>query len=558
MRKKLGEMLRESGAISEEQLREALVVQKQRSVLLGEQLIVQGACGEDVVYRALAKQASMPYVNLEKSTPAEHITSLLAKQAAYELMSLPVAEKDDALLVAISDPRQAVAVDTLNFLLEREIRLVIASPSHLRAALERVYGPDESSPAQQPLRSGGQHDEAPIVRLVNRMFADAVKQRASDIHIEPFADRVRIRFRIDGKLVIADEHPTEVFAPLISHIKVSGGLDIAEKRRPQDGRIEHTVDGHELDVRVSVLPTNNGQTCVMRLLDREANLISLADLGMNEESLEWFSRLIERPSGIFLVTGPTGSGKTTTLYAALQTLNRPDKKILTVEDPVEYRIPGINQVQVHPKIGLTFPRVLRSFLRQAPNVVLVGEIRDRETAEVAIQASLTGHLVFSTVHTNDAPSAVTRLLDMGVPAFLIATSLQGVLAQRLLRRLCSECATEEDASALEQRVFGVAAGTKLKRPQGCRYCTGTGYRGRIGAYEWLGLDAGMRETLFQSDDPSDFSAAAMASPNLKRLKHDAVSKAIAGLTTVEEVLRVTKVEAVADNEETNQQPQSQE
>jgi type IV pilus assembly protein PilB len=551
-------MLRESSAISEEQLREALAVQKQRSVLLGEQLIVQGACDEDVVYRALAKQASMAYVNLEKSTPAEHITSLLAKQAAYELMSLPVAEKDEALLVAISDPRQAVAVDTLNFLLEREIRLVIASPSHLRSALERAYGPDESSPGQQPLSSGEQHDEAPIVRLVNRMFADAVKQRASDIHIEPFADRVRIRFRIDGKLVIADEHPTEVFAPLISHIKVSGGLDIAEKRRPQDGRIEHTVDGHELDVRVSVLPTNNGQTCVMRLLDREANLISLADLGMNEESLEWFSSLIERPSGIFLVTGPTGSGKTTTLYAALQTLNRPDKKILTVEDPVEYRIPGINQVQVHPQIGLTFPRVLRSFLRQAPNVVLVGEIRDRETAEVAIQASLTGHLVFSTVHTNDAPSAVTRLLDMGVPAFLIATSLQGVLAQRLLRRLCSECSTEEDASALEQSVLGVSAGTKLQRPQGCRYCTGTGYRGRIGAYEWLGLDASMRETLFQSDDPSDFSAAAMASPNLKRLKHDAVSKAIAGLTTVEEVLRVTKVETVADNEETNQQPQSQE
>jgi type IV pilus assembly protein PilB len=390
------------------------------------------------------------------------------------------------------------------------------------------------------------------------MFADAVKQRASDIHIEPFANRVRIRFRIDGKLIIADEHPIEVFAPLISHIKVSGGLDIAEKRRPQDGRIEHTVDGHELDVRVSVLPTNNGQTCVMRLLDREANLISLSDLGMNEESLEWFSRLIERPSGIFLVTGPTGSGKTTTLYAALQTLNRPDKKILTVEDPVEYRIPGINQVQVHPKIGLTFPRVLRSFLRQAPNVVLVGEIRDRETAEVAIQASLTGHLVFSTVHTNDAPSAVTRLLDMGVPAFLIATSLQGVLAQRLLRRLCLECAIEEKASALDQSVLGVAKGTLIKRPQGCRYCNGTGYRGRIGAFEWLGLDETMRETLFQSDDPSDFSSAVESSPNFKRLKFDAVSKAIAGFTTVEEVLRVTKVDAVAANEETNQQPQAQE
>ncbi|MFT7517278.1 MAG: type IV pilus assembly protein PilB [Myxococcota bacterium] len=548
-------MLIESGVISEEQLREALSVQKQRTVLLGEQLISQKACSEDNVYRALAKQSTMAFVDLAERTPSEHLSSLLDKQAAYELMALPVAEKDGALLVAISDPRQAVAVDTLNFLLDREIRLVLSAPSSLAGALERSYGPDESRVKANKIVADEHGDEAPIVRLLNRMFADAVKQRASDIHIEPFANRVRIRFRIDGKLVIADEHPIEVFAPLISHLKVSGGLDIAEKRRPQDGRIEHTVDGHKLDVRVSVLPTNNGQTCVMRLLDSEANLISLSDLGMNEESLEWFSRLIERPSGIFLVTGPTGSGKTTTLYAALQTLNRPDKKILTVEDPVEYRIPGINQVQVHPQIGLTFPRVLRSFLRQAPNIVLVGEIRDRETAEVAIQASLTGHLVFSTVHTNDAPSAVTRLLDMGVPAFLIATSLQGVLAQRLLRRLCSECAVEEDASALDQSVLGVASGTKMMRPRGCRYCTGTGYRGRVGAFEWLGLDEAMRETLFQSDDPSDFSTAAAASPNLKPLKFDAISKAIGGLTTVEEVLRVTKVDGIAVNEEITSESQ---
>ncbi|MDP6962802.1 MAG: GspE/PulE family protein [Planctomycetota bacterium] len=554
MRKKIGEMLLESGAINEDQLREALAVQEQRSVLLGEQLISQGACDETTVFRALAKQSGMAFVDLDGRTPAAHLTSLLASQAAYELTALPVAEKDEILLVAISDPRQAVAADTLNFLLDREIRLVLATPSSLASALERVYGPNEAQ--QSPSQAGNEADntdDAPIVRLVNRMFADAVAKRASDIHIEPFANRLRIRFRIDGKLVVADEHPVDVFAPLISHIKVSGGLDIAEKRRPQDGRIEHSVDGHNLDIRVSVLPTNNGQTCVMRLLDSEANLISLADLGMNEGSLEWFSRLIERPSGIFLVTGPTGSGKTTTLYAALQTLNRPDKKILTVEDPVEYRIPGINQVQVHPKIGLSFPRVLRSFLRQAPNVVLVGEIRDRETAEVAIQASLTGHLVFSTVHTNDAPSAVTRLLDMGVPAFLIATSLQGVLAQRLLRRLCDGCAVEQDSSVLEQNILGVAAGTKVKRPQGCRACNGTGYRGRIGAFEWLGLDEKMRETLFQSSDPSDFSVAAKQSSNLHPLKSDAIEKAIAGLTTVEEVLRVTKVDSVAVNAETNTQ-----
>lgn len=263
---------------------------------------------------------------------------------------------------------------------------------------------------------------------------------------------------------------------------------------------------------------------------------------MTKAALDWFSKLIERPSGIFLVTGPTGSGKTTTLYAALQTLNRADKKILTVEDPVEYRIPGINQVQVHPKIGLTFPRVLRSFLRQAPNVVLVGEIRDRETAEVAIQASLTGHLVFSTVHTNDAPSAVTRLLDMGVPPFLIATSLQGVLAQRLLRRLCEECAIESSASSLEQNILNVNATDKIMRPQGCKHCGGTGYRGRLGAFEWLELDESMRETLFQSDDPSAFTAVANSSSRLSRLSEDAICKAKLGQTTVEEVLRITKID----------------
>jgi type IV pilus assembly protein PilB len=542
MRKRIGELLLDSGSITEEQLREALAVQKQRSILLGDQLIAQGSCDEQTVYRALAKQASMPFVDLTERTPASHLCEMLDAKAAWELNALPVADQKGELLIAINDPRQAVIIDTLNFLLDRDIRLVISSPEALKGAMGRAYGDSPQKGASSREVKEESSDEAPIVRLVNRLFEDAVVARASDIHIEPFADRVRIRFRVDGKLKLVDEHPIDVFAPLISHLKVSGGLDIAEKRRPQDGRIEHTVKGKELDVRVSVLPTNNGQTCVMRLLDREANLISLSELGMTKAALDWFSKLIERPSGIFLVTGPTGSGKTTTLYAALQTLNRADKKILTVEDPVEYRIPGINQVQVHPKIGLTFPRVLRSFLRQAPNVVLVGEIRDRETAEVAIQASLTGHLVFSTVHTNDAPSAVTRLLDMGVPPFLIATSLQGVLAQRLLRRLCEECAIESSASSLEQNILNVNATDKIMRPQGCKHCGGTGYRGRLGAFEWLELDESMRETLFQSDDPSAFTAVANSSSRLSRLSEDAICKAKLGQTTVEEVLRITKID----------------
>lgn len=550
MRKRLGEILIAAKAITEEQLRAALATQEQRTILLGQALIEQGALDELTLSRALAKQGRLPFVDLAERTPPGRLTDLLDGKTAWELQTIPVAEKEGQLVLAVGDPQQTVVVDTLQFLLDREIAFAMTTPSGLTAALERVYGPNPIGGA-----SGGSQvhvdedhgDEAPVVRLVNRMFDEAVESRASDIHIEPFADRLRIRYRVDGTLQIAAEHSIDVFAPLLSHIKVSGGLDIAEKRRPQDGRIEHRAGGRELDVRVSVLPTNNGQTCVMRLLDREANLLSLSDLGMSEEGLAWFSRLIEKPNGIFLVTGPTGSGKTTTLYAALQTLNRADKKILTVEDPVEYRIPGINQVQVHPHIGLDFARVLRAFLRQAPNVVLVGEIRDRETAEVAIQASLTGHIVFSTVHTNDAPSAVTRLLDMGVPPFLVATSLQGVLAQRLVRRLCEECRVEEDANLLERQVLGVSEGTKVFRPRGCRKCS-QGYRGRIGVYEWLDMDEPLRETLFQSNDPNQFVAAAGKSDRWKKLSLDACDKARRGLTSVDEVLRVTRIASDPEDE----------
>jgi type IV pilus assembly protein PilB len=548
LRKRLGEILVAAKAITEEQLRAALAVQEQRTILLGEALMEQGAVDELTLFRALAKQGRLPFVDLAERTPPARLTELIDGKTAWELKAMPVAEKDDQLVMAVADPQQTVVVDTLQFLLDRQIGFALTTPSALSGALERVYGPDPAGGRREeaaPIEMHG--DEAPVVRLVNRMFEEAVEARASDIHIEPFADRLRIRYRVDGALQIAAEHPIDVFAPLLSHIKVSGGLDIAEKRRPQDGRIEHRAGGRELDVRVSVLPTNSGQTCVMRLLDREANLLSLSDLGMSPAGLEWFSRLIEKPNGIFLVTGPTGSGKTTTLYAALQTLNRPDKKILTVEDPVEYRIAGINQVQVHPRIGLDFARVLRAFLRQAPNVVLVGEIRDRETAEVAIQASLTGHIVFSTVHTNDAPSAVTRLLDMGVPPFLVATSLQGVLAQRLVRKLCPACRAEEEASLLEQEVLGVAAGAKVMRPRGCRECS-QGYTGRIGVYEWLDMDESLRETLFQAQDPNEFVRAADASDRWHPLHRDACEKARQGITSVDEVLRVTRVASKPEDE----------
>lgn len=547
MRKRLGEILIGQGAVTEEQLRAALAAQQTRSQLIGQILISQGATDEQTVHRALALQARLPFVDLDGKTPPGRLTDLLNSGSAWELEAIPVAEKNGTIIVAVADPEKAVVVDTLGFLLDAPVSLAICPPASLRGAIERVYGPPETA-GEQKDEVDADHEEAPVVRLVNRMFEEAVGMRASDIHIEPFSSKVQVRYRVDGRLILAAEHPVDLHSALISHIKVSSGLDIAEKRKPQDGRIEHRAGGRELDVRVSVLPTNHGESVVMRLLDREANLISLEALGMSSVALDWFKEVIDRPNGIFLVTGPTGSGKTTTLYAALQTLNRADRKILTVEDPVEYRIKGINQVQVQPRIGLDFARVLKAFLRQAPNVVLVGEIRDRETAEVAIQASLTGHLVFSTVHTNDAPSAATRLLDMGVPPFLVATSLQGVLAQRLVRKLCSHCKVEEPATPVEARIMKLPADAKLFHARGCGECSRTGYKGRLGTFEWLGMTEGMRESLFQSADGAAFLQAAQSGSAWHSLEHDVRDKVMQGITTVQELLRVTSMSAQQDAE----------
>ncbi len=542
MRKRLGEILLAQGAISEEQLRAALAAQQNRTQKLGQILVAQQATSEETVTRALAVQSRLPFVALEGKRPPSQLTDRLSPHSAWELEALPVADKGGKVIVAVSDPEKAVNIDTLGFLLDAEIGLALATPTALRQTLEAVYGKPDS-PGDQGPEVADDAEEAPVVRLVNHMFREAVEQRSSDIHLEPFAGKLRVRYRVDGTLRLAAEHPGDLHSALISHIKVNAGLDIAEKRKPQDGRIEHRTGGRDLDVRVSVLPTNHGESVVMRLLDREANLLSLGDLGMGPAALQWFRDVIDRPNGIFLVTGPTGSGKTTTLYAALQTLNQANRKILTVEDPVEYRLKGINQVQVQPRIGLDFARVLKAFLRQAPNVVLVGEIRDRETAEVAIQASLTGHIVFSTVHTNDAPSAATRLLDMGVPPFLVATSLQGVLAQRLVRRLCKECKVEEPATPVERQVLGLPEGALLFHPRGCRECTRSGYRGRLGVFERLSLVEDLREALFQSPDGSDFVRAVHSSPAWHSLKHDAAEKVMSGLTSVAELLRVTHQDA---------------
>jgi type IV pilus assembly protein PilB len=386
-------------------------------------------------------------------------------------------------------------------------------------------------------------NSAPIVRLVHLIITEAVQLRASDIHVEPFEDRVRVRYRIDGILMERDSPPRRLLGAILSRIKILAKIDIAERRRPQDGRIKVTVGEKELDLRVSVLPTNHGQSVVMRLLDKDNIKVGVRQLGLSENDFKTFRDLIRRPNGIILVTGPTGSGKTTTLYAALNELNRPDRKIITAEDPVEYYLPGINQVEVRHNIGLDFARIIKSMLRQAPNIILVGEMRDTETAQMGIQASLTGHLVFSTLHTNDAPSAITRMVDMGVPSYLVASSVIAVLAQRLVRVICPKCKVPFVPSDSILKDAGitpdVAAKANFAKGKGCGNCQKTGYRGRLGIYEVMIMSAKIRDLSFKGAPTQDIRKMAIAQ-GMHTLYEDGIQKVLKGITTLEEVFRVAK------------------
>jgi type IV pilus assembly protein PilB len=540
-------MLVEARVLSEEQLKEALAYQRNGSLRLGEALLRLGFVDETTLTRTLAKQQGLPFVDLEKGRIGEAVLARIPAEIAQEQQLLPVMEKDGKLVIAVDDPLKRLVADQLQFMLGLPVVCALAAPSSLKRAIERYYGEKAEDSVARSMQARGSGDEAdaPIVRLVTRTFHDALSQRASDIHIEPGHGRVRVRFRVDGMLRDVAEHPAHLQAPLLSRLKIMAALDIAEKRKPQDGRIGVKIDGRDIDVRCSILPSSHGESIVMRLLDRTRSLISLKELGFDEEDYRWFRRLIQRPNGIVLVTGPTGSGKTTTLYAALTELNRPDVKIITAEDPVEYHLRGLNQVQVNTKIGLSFARILKAMLRAAPNIILVGEIRDAETAEMAIQAALTGHLVFSTLHTNDAPSALTRLVDIGVKPFLVSASVQAVIAQRLVRRLCTECAEEYAPSDLELAALGLDPrsfeGRKFKRPRGCRTCEHSGYRGRVALFEHLEMDQGLRELCFRGASLEEMRSAASASGSLSGLVADGARKVVRGQTSLQEVMRVTRL-----------------
>ena len=553
--------------VSREQVDAALEAQVGEEPLrIGELLVERGHLQHEDVARVLAAQLEMPY---ESAIDIDRIPDELVQKVpiafAKQHRILPLEEAEEGILVAMADPVDTEALDDLSLLLGARPLPLIALEATISEAINRVYDratglaheaaaqlqTEEESEADLDaidLIDDASGDDAPIIRFVNALLRDAVKARASDIHVEAYERSVVVRNRIDGILYKKVEVPKHAQSSVIARVKIMAGLNIAEKRLPQDGRIRRRIAGKDIDVRVSTIPTSHGERVVMRILDRSSTLLSLNDLGFSSENLGSIEGLITRPHGIILVSGPTGSGKTTTLYAALSRINSPDINILTVEDPVEYQLPGVGQMQVQSKIDLTFANGLRAFLRQDPDVIMVGEIRDRETAEIAIQASLTGHLVLSTVHTNDAPGAVTRLVDMGVEPFLVSSTLIGVLAQRLVRNLCSKC-KEPYVPTLDQLAeVGLSPESHgqltFHREVGCSDCLETGYRGRSGIYELLLVDDEVRRLIVKNVDAGTIKKYATQHGHMRTLLQDGVRKVVSGQTTPEEILRVAKDEEV--------------
>jgi len=563
--KPIGFILIKMGLAIDKDIEEALIIQQEKGGKIGEILIKQGIIKEEELSFALAIQFGLPFSKkLDQRDIDPKLIDKIPIHFAKQYQILPLREVDDHIIVAISNPINIFPLDDLTLLFNQPVYPIVFPSYIILSAINRLYDDKSSSTAEQIIEDMSIEnldqiaeeleepkdlldisDEAPIIRLVNSMLFQAVKRRASDIHIEPFERELVVRYRIDGILYNVLTPPKRVQNSIISRVKIMAGMDIAERRLPQDGRIRVKIAGRDIDIRVSVIPTTHGERVVMRLLDKTSLMLDLDDIGLSGEKLELFSKIITRSNGIILVTGPTGSGKTTTLYAALNRINFPDKNIITVEDPIEYQIKGIGQMQVNPKINLTFASGLRSILRQDPDVIMVGEIRDTETAEIAIQASLTGHLVFSTLHTNDAAGAVTRLLDMGIEPFLVSSSVCGILAQRLVRVLCDNCRIPYNPSKEELTELGLnyrILGEKVFfKSNGCSKCMGTGFKGRTGIFELFVVDDEIQPLIMQKADSNILKKVAIKN-GMTTLKQDGAEKVIQGITTVEEVLRVTQEE----------------
>ncbi|NJN14310.1 MAG: Flp pilus assembly complex ATPase component TadA [Planctomycetes bacterium] len=534
------------GLVTPEKIEDALVHARRTGSRLGEALVDLNMLSEEQITRALCRQNKLPFVDLSKVTLPKEVIGLMDGKVVEEYDVVPIKKQGRQVLCAIRDPGQVFQADGLQFVLNAEIKFALTTPADLTNAKAQYYGigskVERRGPAASAAAKDIEDDDAPIIRLVHQVLEEALRARASDIHVEPMAERVRVRYRVDGICFESKNLPKDIQGPIISRIKIMAKMDIAEKRKPQDGRIQVDLMGRSIDLRVSALPATHGESMVMRILDREVALVNLQQLGFSAEDYARFQRIIKKPNGIFLVTGPTGSGKTTSLYAALQELNQPNVKIITAENPIEYHLKGINQCEVRHGIGLDFARILRGMLRQAPNIILVGEIRDLETAEIAIQAALTGHLVFSTLHTNDAPSALTRLIDLGVKPFLVSTAVLAVMAQRLFRVLCSSCKAPWEPEPAKLRALQLEPahieGKTLYKAVGCKECRHEGYRGRKGIFEMFEMDARMRDLTFKGASTLEIRTQARASCGMLTLREDGVRKILAGITSVDEVMRV--------------------
>lgn len=561
-RKRLGEILIDGGVIDERQLEEALARQKTLGLKLGEALAHLGYVKEDDILLTVKQQLNIPIIDINRVVVAEEVLKLLPEAVARKYEVLPVDLNNNRLIVALNDPTNYIDLDDIRLAAGMLIRPVLARREDILKAIDRHYGRSEAEKAAREYArqagvspvsaavefmtasaAGGTEDEdTPVIRFLNTVIENAINNFASDIHIEPIEEELRVRYRIDGVMREILRTPISMAGPVVSRVKIMSDLNIAERRLPQDGRITYQVPNRTIDLRVSVIPTMFGEKVVLRILDRAGVILEKEKLGLSKRDQQLFDEMIAKPYGIVLVTGPTGSGKTTTLYTMLNQLNSVDRNIVTLEDPVEFNFKGINQIQVNSKAGLTFATGLRAILRQDPDIIMVGEMRDTETSEIAVRSALTGHLVLSTIHTNDAASAVTRLVDMKIEPFLISASLVGILSQRLVRTICPNCAEEYEASYTEQNLLGITTGNKvtLQRGQGCNYCHFSGYKGRKGIFEIMPITAGHR-SLIDSKSTADELREYSLSMGMTTLKDSAVKLVLKGQTTVEELLRVTFV-----------------
>ncbi|KPK40062.1 MAG: type II secretion system protein GspE [Omnitrophica WOR_2 bacterium SM23_29] len=555
-KKFLGEAMVELGLITPDKLKEAKEEAEKTREPLRRILIRLGMVDEEAILSFIEEQMGIPRMDLSNYLIDPKIIELIPENLAHKYLLIPLFKIGDTLTVAMADPMDVFAIDEIRLKTHCEIEPVVVSEKDISKTIDQYYGAKGS--IEEVLRSidkeklglleGGEIDlkkleglieEAPVVKIVNLIIMNAIKENASDIHLEPDENVLRTRYRIDGVLHEVISPPKSLQAAIISRVKILSGMDIAEKRIPQDGRYQLKLENRQIDCRISTVPTVHGENVVIRLLDLTSVLLGLGELGFSPEILKVYEKLIRKPYGIILVTGPTGSGKTTTLYASLSTINSPEKNIITIEDPIEYRLELIRQMQVNPKAGLTFANGLRSILRQDPDIIMVGEIRDLDTAEIAIQAALTGHLVFSTLHTNDAPGAITRLVDMGVEPFLVSSSVTAVIAQRLVRMICQDC---KESYAPEEKILkdmGLPKSTKFFKGKGCKKCLSTGYKGRIAIFELMVPDDGVRALTVAKASSNEIRKAALKS-GMKMMRDDGIEKVKDGVTTLEELLRVTQ------------------